>query len=536
MPTLIKEQVDIYQLPKVDDTYSKDNSEVTIGDLHGNAMKLMFMLVKHGAVKGISNGDYQKLVEIYSKSYDKLTQQDLKEFNQLLDKLTFNPAIGIRLIGDELADRGSNDYFTLKILQKLRQNNVPVEITISNHSVEFVEACEKFKENKHLKPPMLQYGHASSLYDLQALIEKKLVSSEEILAIADTVYTPTLKAISYSLSEDNSEITIYSHAGIGLNNIKRLAVKLGVDYQDDSAQAIAKTIDQINDVVKKHVAKKSLHTLYTHEGMWAGYEGYVPETDPLAFIIWNRDYSKLSRPKEHHGYRINYVHGHDSGDLTKDNIYNLDGNLGKTLTFNQGEYTALYSPHNTISLAAEPEKTDSKSLTLDTKTQATLSSDEMPPVELSHSQKDPTVINLEDMQRIFVANLDLIDAKRKEFLARGEQDAFQAADKLYDTVKWQYDNLTKLKDKTPQDIEQFKKNCQTAINDARPVLEKHRGWKQILGHLALAVIGLGVFYAIGLAAYKISGAQFSIFKTDSHKKLDALEESLNNMTKPSNSQ
>jgi len=153
MPTFIREQVNIYKLPDVDMQYSKNDSEVTIGDLHGNSMKLMFMLIKHGVAKGISDDDYKNLVEIYKKVPSKapwhgeevkeLTKKDITEFNQILDKLVFNTEIGVRLIGDELADRGSNDYFTLKILEKLRKNNVPVEITVSNHSIDFLHATEK---------------------------------------------------------------------------------------------------------------------------------------------------------------------------------------------------------------------------------------------------------------------------------------------------------------------------------------------------------------------------------------------------------
>lgn len=37
MPEFINEQVDIYQLPPVDLTHK--GTEITIGDLHGNAMK-----------------------------------------------------------------------------------------------------------------------------------------------------------------------------------------------------------------------------------------------------------------------------------------------------------------------------------------------------------------------------------------------------------------------------------------------------------------------------------------------------------------
>jgi hypothetical protein len=76
MPKFINEQVDIYQLPSVDLTHKgTEGTEITIGDLHGNAMKLMFMLVKHGIATNISKEDYNRLVEIYRTPTNNLTKE-----------------------------------------------------------------------------------------------------------------------------------------------------------------------------------------------------------------------------------------------------------------------------------------------------------------------------------------------------------------------------------------------------------------------------------------------------------------------------
>ena len=284
----------------------------------------------------------------------------LKLFNGILAKLQFNKTVGIRLIGDELADRGSNDYFILKVLEKLQQHNVPVEILVSNHGIEFIETCEKHKDFR--SPMLYEGGHAPSLKSLQILVEKGLVLREEVLDIAKNAYQPTLKALSYSLSEDKSEITIYSHAGIGLTNIIALADLLKVDYVDDTAQQLADTIDAINIKFQEHVQNKTVHTLYDFGEMHRGYEGQANERAPFVFLMWNRFYQGLKRPPMNFNYRLNFVHGHDSTEKTHENIYNLDSPLGKFDPFksahnNIGEYTVLYSPTNQITRALAPVET-----------------------------------------------------------------------------------------------------------------------------------------------------------------------------------
>ena len=345
MTQFISEQVDIYQLPELDTKYAKADAEITIGDLHGNSMKLMFMLVKHGIAKGLSDKDYADLVEIYKLKSSDITKNHLSRFKKILDKIKFSQDKGIRLIGDELADRGSNDYFTLKILEKLRLNQVPFEIMISNHSVEFLQVAESKKD---FKPVMLHPQHASSLYALDHLVEKGLVKRDEILAINDKVYKPSLKVIGYTLSESEQEITIHSHAGIGLNNIRDLANLFNIKYKDNEMKDLANTIDQINHAFQNHLEKKELGKLLNADAMLQGYTGFADPKHPLVYAMWNRDYSQLERPEKKGNYRIKFCHGHDSAEMTNDNIYVLDGHLGKTEYLNQGEYKVLHHPRNSI--------------------------------------------------------------------------------------------------------------------------------------------------------------------------------------------
>jgi hypothetical protein len=344
----INERVDIYQLPTAD----IKQTDVTIGDLHGNAMKLIFMLIKHGIVSGINQNDYAKLVKIYTTPTEALSADDLKQFDSILNKMRFDRKATLRLIGDELADRGENDYFTLKILEKLHDHKVPFEIMLSNHSIEFIEAYEK-QTAFHVQ--MLDpEDHAPSMEKLQQLIDRQLVSRQEVLDMTNKAYKPALCAIAYVLdvSKATPEITIYSHAGIGLNNICALAEKLGVTYQDTSAHALAKVIDQINKQFQAHVKNNTVHTLYTREKMIAGYhnQSELLNDAPFEFIMWNRCYDHVERPTTHCDYHINFVHGHDKRDATQNNVYNLDNDLGK-YDQNTGSYTALIALDNMLPIA-----------------------------------------------------------------------------------------------------------------------------------------------------------------------------------------
>ena len=96
-------------------------------------------------------------------------------------------------------------------------------------------------------------------------------------------------------------------------------------------------------------------------------------------------------------------------------------------------------------------------------------------------------------------------------------------------------------------LEVFKTDCQKEIERYRPQLETHRGWKQILGNLLVAVLTLVVFYPAALAIHKRATGNTLFFSgkgsTDSSKKaeqlagaIEALEEESSNETTSINSQ
>lgn len=73
---------------------------------------------------------------------------------------------------------------------------------------------------------------------------------------------------------------------------------------------------------------------------------------------------------------------------------------------------------------------------------------------------------------------------------------------------------------------EFKKSCNDSIVAARPILEQHRGWKEILYNIALAIAGLVVGYvAAGFYNLITTRGQHFFFKcrTDSAKQIDTME-------------
>lgn len=361
---LIKEQVDIEKLPALDPSLLADHgADITMGDLHGNFLKLLFLLVKHGIITNLSADHYAQLVAIYNARDD----IQLDQFNAIINQLNINPAAALRLIGDELADRGSNDYFTLKLIARLRQANVPITILMSNHTIEFVKAVER---NSTFRSIDLGFSQAASLFRLQELIDKKLVTRDEITQLYHDVYKQNFKLIDYSFHEGN--ITLYTHAGVGLEVIERFARKFNVPFLDGTAKELATTIDAIDAAFQQHIKNNTITSLYNNE------RHAENASTPFEKLLWHRAFQSRNYvakcPPQHNGYSLTFVHGHDihHNDYDK-HIINLDNTLGKVVWGNQhhkGEYSIFYTHDHRLNVTPTPVKrkaADPIWLTIDTK-------------------------------------------------------------------------------------------------------------------------------------------------------------------------
>lgn len=88
-------------------------------------MKLIFLLTRVGIIQSMTKELYSTLWDIYLKSANKLTKEDINQFETIIHDLKFKKNCKIRLMGDEFAERGSNDIFTMLFFKKMNNNNVP---------------------------------------------------------------------------------------------------------------------------------------------------------------------------------------------------------------------------------------------------------------------------------------------------------------------------------------------------------------------------------------------------------------------------
>lgn len=370
---IIDENANLLEYPTEREFAFDQNCQLTIGDLHGNALKLIYFLVRQN-VLDLSRENYNAIVHIYQKNPDELTKDDITKFNAILENAQFhkipNGAM-IRLIGDELADRGNNDYFVLKIFEKMAMNNVPFEVLFSNHGFEFIKVYEKGLLDTKSYLEKHEGGFAQSLTNLRDLVKRQIIPLEEVDVLVKQYYLPHLKLISYSLQPIPSNysflltglanefelqdpiipgesITIYSHAPIGVETIKSLTQREGIQvpYSEETTTDLANSIDQIN--MKFSDIANTQHVLATF-GTELGQKVKVDDISlnfPVLRTIWSRGHQDKDVPLTMlNRYSLYYAHGHDGNgkvnDTYKDHVTNLDNSFGKGKDHECGKYSIL---------------------------------------------------------------------------------------------------------------------------------------------------------------------------------------------------
>lgn len=402
-----KEGIDIRQYPS---EAMAATAEITLGDLHGNALKLLHFLIMQGVVRfkaSVKNPEaiYQRFVQHYdaiavqevlyrkphllvgqekhtlimekTQASDPTQKAALEEkiknideavkiaetpeakekarkilvehsaaFISLMDSLeVLSSNTLVRLIGDEVSDRGSSDYLTLELLAFLQKNRVPVRVLVSNHGSDFIRSCESLtKHSSELVDAGIILGAQKiSFLGLQAAFNQENGCSPSRLdTLVSSVYKPSLRLLDYSL--DDNGITLFTHAPVRFSVLEDLANALGVIYEDQDPKALAKTIDKMNSVFAKRLKANDLGDLLAipeHTANELGLDGAslskAEQKDwPFVHLIWNRwseqkdSNEPEARPPFHNGYAIQYVHGHDPYIPQKQHhIINLDSELGK---------------------------------------------------------------------------------------------------------------------------------------------------------------------------------------------------------------
>jgi len=313
--------------------YGRDQ-DITLGDLHGNAMKLVYFLIQHGGMLLQKKSDYLILFQsyqIFKNNVDDAEREVLKhaitQFEAILSHVTFRSgAPFIRLIGDVLADRGYNDYLTLLVFRALKNNHIRYEIIFSNHDQ---VALAMFDEDMDLTQAFIS-GQQMSLDNMRALFLLNIIDQAKTYELFDEVYRPYLRLTGGTHQVDSE--TLYTHAPINRKVLEDLTSTFDVEYDDRSKQAFIKSMEATNAEASKEIQNKQLTGTYRTD-----YNCYGDDSS-LYQLIWNRDPNKSMEPEG--AFQILNVHGHVGPYFEMNaNAINLDDNcFGKSEEYQKGMY------------------------------------------------------------------------------------------------------------------------------------------------------------------------------------------------------
>jgi hypothetical protein len=339
------------------------NKSLTLGDLHGNTLKLLWHLVKNGLVS-LSEESYKKFVELYNKGPTK----DYTAFDNILTEMKVKAPEGflLRFIGDTLADRGQDDTFTFKLLDKLRENGLKTEESISNHNLEMI--CQYEGVVLALNQGIDRGGQANSLKQLKSTFDTPQMKEWM------TRHYSTLNLISYEVGVDpegKKNIHIFPHAPIYPVTIQKAAEELEIKVDEiNNVEELAILLDTMNtkfrdillrdrgDIQKKALLKKKMLIPEQLLDM-----KNPPPPPALNQIVWQRvEDIQIIEKKDALGkiskdINISITHGHDTNDFLKKyggtwdyaGVYkemnNIDNSRGKSMDtkYQKNEETVIVS-------------------------------------------------------------------------------------------------------------------------------------------------------------------------------------------------
>lgn len=503
----------LHVMPPLDHNKLGKDKHLVIGDLHGNALKLIYILVRHGIIKNMTDNVYAELVNIYNMPIDKITKEVISHFNKIISNLEISAKGSLHLLGDETADRGKCDAFTKAIFDALDASNVIVKICPSNHSLEFFMARERanpytykqryyFSKSNNKIPTIIDPNQLTSLTNMMTLVKKGIISIDEIDQQVERSYIPKLELVSYIIPTNKSGIILLFHALADASILPHLARVLGTPFSSDSLDDLTASIDLMNAKYCDIVQQKNLHSYINQDIIYQLYDKAKvidPSRYPLEYLMVNRNANtvdpNLARGGEgEKAYSIHYLHGHDKTKVGKHHT-SLDNAFGKVPGIGVGQYNYLHidgiAPNNLLANVIPPR--------------------------VEERRYDPFI----DKFNIYM-NLIKLKADTHE---NTHKTAAISARKLHAALvkaKYRKYEVSKL---------QFVDDCIKAINIARVELNKHRSWRGILLNVStfiasivfspMFVVSLGV----GIYHYKKYN-KFTLWQTNSATQLNMLEKHL----------
>ncbi|MFI4957249.1 MAG: hypothetical protein ACHQAX_08590 [Gammaproteobacteria bacterium] len=316
--------------------------ELTLGDLSGNLLMLMWVLITAGMAK-MSEGNYRALVKLQqdisagheaSFAIDKqgnkktiggtpkkpgipfidiskvkgLSKEQQTEFLKALSGTKFIPNnILLRLEGDEVADRIGDDSMMINTLFDMAEQGVEFHINASNHLHYFVQYFLSQKpdddeDEDESFDDLILNGQGVSLLHMMKSIKNGVVDENDIRHKIQTVYSTRLKLIDYSIGNTHKKMSLYAHAPFTPDRILKAAeaLKVRLPTASESFENTNDVVDFINNInrqfniiyVSVYFSGKSKEDL---PALDEKAERCASEKNPIGALLWMKDYDKLDK-------------------------------------------------------------------------------------------------------------------------------------------------------------------------------------------------------------------------------------------------
>lgn len=127
----------------------------------------------------------------------------------------------------------------------------------------------------------------------------------------------------------------------------------------------------------------------------------------------------------------------------------------------------------------------------------------------------------------FLEQMKKFDKKINQLYEEGYPEKATIAEELHTTLKEEF-NLFQASTKSEADYSRFKTQCTKAIEDAKPHLKDHRGWKELFFNLAIGIATLGTAFLINYAYTKGNDFFFKL-NTNSVNQLNDINSTIDEM-------
>jgi len=385
--------IDEYEFPGEErsDFDVSQEGELLFGDLHANGLKLFWLLNYHNVLT-TTKSDYEKIRDIYRNKnlLNKSISADerkkiIAEFDRIIDSASINDVKALLVfIGDELGDRGLNDYFVLKIIERLHKAGVQFDILLSNHGLNFLRAFMEGRLDQQTMGGAPPNAQDQSKLNLAQLIEDGVISIERVAQLVKESYLPHVMPISFALDDANALLS--AHAPVGKDVIDAMVKRLNIQTNDFPPEWT-----EGEQLAAKVEIARALFQVYVQNGLLfdelinSEYEtilgGRYPDkihektTDLSEYIFeylaWSRQtqFTQEQRPEKLKcGRNYATAQGHDSRKSNCGTVYNTDNLLGKDPSLHrhnsaydhQGDshYTAVYSPQKQLKHYFNPKNNE----------------------------------------------------------------------------------------------------------------------------------------------------------------------------------